>query len=310
MKKILLAFLVLNYSFANDAITTMSDYTQQAVSELAASPPLKLLKNKKGESRHEVSVGILETKTDDNATLSTGSTSYENGSASGFGVGYGYSRAFADGWAFYSWFQLVSQSGDHTQTVGSVTTTEITGFDTWSFNISTGISYEFLRNNPKHTLNTFIGFTLIHLELTGDIKTYNPSSGALQSAYKGSLDGFFPGINLGVMYSYSLWKNIEIVPYAVGIISLADECQTFRVDDVAATDGTIQDNSPECGVNTSDGDGETDIQTSIATFGFNVNYLPWDVGINFSGFLRELLRDDDEKRAPVTGSYLSLSKSF
>jgi len=308
---ILLLLLISNLVTANDSITTMSDYTQHAVIELAASPPLKLLANIKGESRHEVTLGHLKTSIDGDSTMSTGAKRTEEGSADGFGIGYGYSRSFADKWAFFSWFQFVTQSGEHTQRENGITTTRIDAFDSKSFNISLGLSYEFLRDKDKHILNTFAGVSLIHLELTGQIQNSNATNGNPETNYIGSLDGFQPAVLLGTMYSYKAFELVEIVPYAIGIISLAEECQTFRVDDVKLTDGNIRDNSPKCGVNTTDGDGETDIQTSVLTVGFRINYIPWDLGFNISGVLRDaILRDEEEDRAPVSGAFLSITKTL
>lgn len=313
MKKILFISLTLLsvYSSANEAVTTMSDYVVRAVKELAASPPLKLLENNKGESRREITLGYLETSTDDNATVSTGATSYENGSAEGFGIGYGYSYSWKDSWALYSWIQGASQSGEHTQTINGVRTNFIDAFDSKYINVTLGLSHEFFRSNKNHTLNVFAGASVYHMELSGQVQSFNPSGGAPSATYVASLDGIFPAVNFGMMYSFNYFQKVKIIPYFTGMVSLADECQTFRVDNVVLTDGRIQDNSPLCGgTNTAGGDGKTDIATDFVTIGVRFEYVPWDMGFNFSGLFRNLFRDGKEQRAAVEGAYISVSTTF
>ena len=101
-KALLLTTFFINSTIASESITTMTDYVQHAMTELAASPPITLLKNTKGSSRHELIAGYIKTSVDDNATLSTGSTSKELGSASGQGLGYGYTHSFKEKWALLS----------------------------------------------------------------------------------------------------------------------------------------------------------------------------------------------------------------
>ena len=313
MKKILLISLLLLSvnSLANEAVTTMSDYVVRAVKEVAASPPLKLLENNKGESRREITLGFLTTSTDDNATVSTGATSYESGSASGPGAGFGFSYSWKDRWALYTWLQGATQSGEHTQTINGVRTNYMDAFDSTYVNATFGISHEFFRSNKNHTLNVFAGASVYLLELSGQVQTFNPTGGAQTANYVASLDGIFPAVNFGMMYSFNYFKKVKIIPYFTGMISLADECQTFRVDNIQQTDGRIQDNSPLCGgTNNTGGDGKTDIATDFVTIGIRFEYVPWDMGFNFSGLFRNLFRDGEEQRAPVEGTYFSISTTF
>jgi hypothetical protein len=295
---------------ANDSITTMSDYSQHAMTELAASPPLLLLENKKGKVRHEIILGHISTDVDDNANLSDGTITKEKGEASGFGVGYGYNSSFKEKWSWFFWLQAAQQSGDHTQTTESITTIKISDMETLNASLSFGLSYEFLRESDKHTLNVFAGPSFLLLDVSGAIQTYN-TSGSITSAYDGSFDGVLPAITLGSMYEYKFFENFQIVPYAMVVLSLADECQTFRVDNVSLNDGSATTNSPECGSGTGTVDGETDISPSFATIGVKFNYRPWDLGFNVSGIIRDaILRSDNEERAQVKGALLSLSKSW
>ena len=307
-----LFFTLISFNLlANDAVTTMSDYAKHSMTELAASPPLLLLENKNGQSRHEIVLGYIKTSVDDNATLSGGTTAKEKGDADGFGLGYGHSKSFKDKWGRFFWIQAAQQSGSHDQTVNSTTTATIKDMETVNLNLAIGISYEFLRNLEKHVLNLFVGPSLTYLEVSGAINTYN-TSGNQTAAFDASYDGLLPSVMFGLMYEYKFIKNFQVVPYALLNLSLADECQQYRVDNVSLSDANADANSPECGGGKKGTvDGETDIAPSFASIGIKFNYVPWNIGFNISGLIRDaFLRSDNEQRAQVKGAFLSLSKSW
>lgn len=312
MKLLIISFFLISINlFANDAVTTMADYGKHSLTELSANPPLLLLENKKDKSRNEIVFGYIQTKVDDNATLSSGSITKEKGDAGGFGLGYGRSKSFKDRWAYFYWLQGAQQSGDHTQTIGTTVTATIKEMETVNINLAIGLSYEFLREMEKHTLNLFGGPSFNYLEISGAINTYN-TSGTQTSSFDASYDGLLPSVLLGLMYEYKFIKNIQIVPYALVNFSLADECQDYRVDNVAQSDGSANANSPKCGIgSTGTVDGQTDMALSFASIGVKFNYVPWNIGFNISGMIRDaFLRSDNEERAQVKGTFFSLSKSW
>lgn len=308
--KVILLSIIVHNAVANDSITTMSDYAQHSMTELVSNPTLKLLKNIKGKSRHELSFGYITAHTDDNATLSTGAITKESGESSGFGIGYGYTKSFKNKWAYYFWLQGVQQEGDHTQTTNGITTGKITDFSGVYLNISFGLSYEFLRETKKHTLNVFAGPSLMLIDISGAVQAYN-DSGAIEAAYDGSFDGTLPALMAGIMYEYKFLKNFEVIPYSILVYSLASECQEYRVDNVALNQGNSIESSPKCDPKLNSVDKETDIAPSFLSVGFKINYSPWDIGFNISGIIRDIiLRGDSEDRAQVKGGYLSVSKSW
>jgi len=304
-------------ALSNESITTMTDYSRNTMEELAATPPLVLLKNNKGESRHELIAGIYKGKVDDPATVSwinnQDITSQERGDANGFGLGYGYSKSWKDRWAWYFLFQWAKYDGSHKQTINGVTTISVDDIEGQTMVLGAGISYEFLRDIPKHTLNFFGGPAILSLDVTGQIKTYDSTNGSLSSKYQGHYDGLLPSAIIGLMYDYDFSKKYQIMPYAMLVYSFADECQTYVVDHVEKADEFVTSNSPLCGEveNTSGEDGQTDISPSFYSIGIKFTYIPWGLSVNASGMIRNLItRNDEERRAPVKGTLFSLSKSW
>lgn len=314
-EKLIICFLLIlpvHSIFANESITTMTDYSRNSMEELGASPPLSLLKNKKGESRHEIIAGLFKSDVDGKATITDGSITDELGSTSGHGFGYGYANAFAEGWAFFAWIQWSWFEGSHKQSLNGVTTITVDDIEAQSGFLTAGISYEFLRDNPKHTLNLFGGPAIMSLDVTGQIKTFDSSNGNQGSAYQGHYDGLLPSALVGVMYDYDFAEDFQVVPYAMLAYSFADECQEYRVDHVTQANEFVTQNSPLCGEKEDpNADGETDISPSFFTIGIRFTYVPWGLTANASGIIRDAIqRNDEERRAPVKGTLFSLSKSW
>jgi hypothetical protein len=312
LKLLLIIFSLISFkTLANDAVTTMTDYTQHAMTELAASPPLRLLRNTKGESRHEFVFGYIDTTVDDDAILSTGDTADEKGNAKGVGFGYGYSHSYKEKWAIFFWLQAVQQSGDHEQKIDGVVRARITDMETVNLSLAFGVSYEFLRDSENHTLNLFMGPSLLMLQTSGAIETFDASS-SYTSAFDGTFEGVLPAITLGLMYEYKVMNKLQIIPYFIVSYSLADECQSYTVDNVSLNDSGANANSPECdGVVNGTVDGETDVAPSIITVGVKFHYEPWNMGFNISGVIRDaFMRTEDEDRAQVKGALLSLNKTW
>lgn len=314
---VILTLLVCHIVQANESITTMTDYSRNSMEELAATPPLVLLKNNKGESRHEFIAGLYEGKVDDPATVTwtdgEDKTSQEKGSADGMGFGYGYSKSWKDKWSWYFWFQWAKYDASHVQTIDGVTTITVDDIEAQTMVLAFGFSYEFLRDNPKHTLNLFGGPAILSLDVTGQIKTFALDTGDLASQYQGHYDGLLPSGIVGLMYDYHFSEKFQILPYAMLVYSFADECQEYRVDKVAVADSFVTSNSPLCGEveNFSGEDGETDISPSFYSLGIKFTYLPWGISVNASGMIRNAItRNDEERRAPVKGTLFSVSKSW
>lgn len=47
---------------SNEAVAIPADYANAAMHEVAAAPPLSLVKNEKGKSHHGLSFGLVEMK--------------------------------------------------------------------------------------------------------------------------------------------------------------------------------------------------------------------------------------------------------
>lgn len=306
-------FFFWNNSFAqvDIAVSVTGDYAQQAMTELAAVPPLLLLENKEGESRSSVIAGYLELAADEDVTLADSSTAHEDGEAKGFGMGYGYSRSFSDRWAFYGWLQLAFFDGDHRQVqddVATFTTKEMSGFVA---NLNLGISYEFFRDSEKHTLNVFGGPALMFYEHFADIKTFN-TSGQQTTDFEMELSHIVPAVTVGAMYDYKFFENWKISPYGILVISLADECQSFDTPRVSLNQLSGESlSSPECEAATSFDDATTDIIPTFGSIGVRFEYLPWKTGFSVSSYLRNLiLNPDNGDKAEIKGTLLSLSKTW
>lgn len=318
MKKLTVLLMLSAYSlvFANESITTMTDYSRNSMEELAASPPLNLLKNTKGESRHEFIAGLYEGEVNDPATVAWTNgdvTSQELGSVEGHGFGYGYSKSWKDRWAWYFWLQWAWYEGSHKQSIYGVTTITVDEIEAQTGVLAFGLSYEFLRDNPKHTLNLFGGPAIMSLDVTGQIKTFALSDGSLASQYQGHYDGLLPSAIVGLMYDYNFSEKFQVLPYGMLVYSFADECQVYRVDKVAVADEYVTSNSSLCGPveNTSGEDGQTDISPSFFTLGIKFTYVPWGISANASGIIRDAIqRNDEERRAPVKGTLFSISKAW
>lgn len=312
LKLVLIGLLFSSYTQANDAVAQASEYAKQAMTEIASDPPLLLLKNKKGESRHEVAAGLLKLKSDDNdVTLTGGVKATEKGDAKGFGIGYGYSKSFKERWAYFTWLQAaVVNKGNHEQRINGVVTGKSIDFDALNVNLALGISYEFLRDLDKHTLNVFGGPSLMYLDFHSDVENYD-TSGNLTT----SLDFFFskliPTAMGGFQYEYKYFEKWQVATYALGVIRLTDKCMDWEADRVSVDIGGVDGSSPECTASGTAGRGEIDVAPSFISVGFKVNYRPWNVGFNVSSLIRNaILKPEEEEKAEVEGVFLSLTKAW
>lgn len=309
----LFIFLIFsNHSYANDAVSQASEYARQGMIELASDPPLLLLKNEKGKSRHEVLAGYMKLESDDNdVTLTGGAKAQESGSAKGFGFGYGYSHSFKERWAFFGWLQaLTVEKGNHQQIQNGVVRAKSINFDALNANLALGISYEFLRDKENHSLNLFGGPSIMYLDFHSDVENFD-SSGSLNT----SLDLFFtkviPTAMAGFMYEYKVLEKWQFASYAMGVISLIDKCQDWEADRVSVNNGGVDGSSPECTTSGSGTRGQIEIEPSFISVGVKVNYKPWNLGFNVSSLIRNvILRPDKEAKAEVTGVMFSLSKTW
>ncbi|MCO4754896.1 MAG: hypothetical protein KC478_10480 [Bacteriovoracaceae bacterium] len=311
---VFLSLLISSNSFANDAVSQASEYAKRAMTELASDPPLLLLKNEDGKSRHEFLLGYLKLTTDDDATLTDGTKAQEKGSAKGYGFGYGYSHSFKERWAFFMWLQGVTvEKGNHQQTVAGQLTAKTIDFDALNLNLALGLSYEFFRDNDKHTLNVFGGPSLMYLDFHADIENYDapPSAaGNLNTSLDFFFSKFIPTFMAGAMYEYKYFKNWEIAPYALGVIKLIDKCQEWSADRVSIN-GPVDGSSSKCPASGVANKGQIDIAPSFVSIGVKVNYKPWDLGFNVSSMIRNaIMRPDKEDKAEVEGVLFSLSKSW
>ncbi len=312
IKLVLLALCISNTSQANDAVAQASEYAKQAMTEIASDPPLMLLKNNKGDKRHEVTAGILKLKSDDDdVTLTGGVKATEKGDAKGFGLGYGFSKSFKDRWAIFTWLQAaVVNQGNHEQRVNGKITAKSIDFDALNINFALGLSYEFLRDNDKHTLNVFGGPSLMYLDFHSDVENYDQSGNITTS-----LDFFFskliPTAMGGFQYEYKYFEKWQVATYALGVIRLVDKCMEWEADRVSVNSGSLDGSSPECTPSGSSSKGEIDVAPSFISVGIKVNYRPWNVGFNVSSLIRNaILKPEDEDKAQVEGVFLSLSKAW
>jgi hypothetical protein len=302
-------------SIANDAVAQASEYAKQAMTELASDPPLILLRNEYGKSRHEILGGYMTLKSDDDAKLANGTVANEVGDAKGFGLSYGYSYSFKEKWAFVTWLQAATvESGNHTQSVGGQVTAKSINFDSLNLNLAIGLSYEFFRDNDKHTLNVFGGPSFMYLDFHSDVENYAFPPNAAGSLNT-SLDFFFseliPSAFGGFMYEYKYFEDWIVSPYALGVISLGDECQDWEADRVSVNTGNLDGSSPRCTPSGSAARGQIDIAPSFVSIGIKFRYKPWNVGFNISSVVRNaILRPDKEDKAEVTGYLFSLTKSW
>lgn len=315
MKKTFTLLLLLvssNSVQANDAVAQASEYAKQGMVEIASNPPLLLLKNEKDKSRHEIQLSYVTLDSDDDATLTSGTIAQENGDAKGYGFSYGYSWSFKERWAFVTWLQGITvEQGNHTQKISGVTSAKAKDFDALNMNLAFGLSYEFFRENPNHTLNVFAGPSIMYLDFHSDIENYNTSTGNLDLSLDFFFDTIIPTAFLGFMYEYKYFENWQISPYALGVLRLTDKCQAWEADRVSVNTGSIDGSSPECSASGNSTKGEIDIAPSFVSIGVKFHYRPWDLGFNVSSFLNNLiLRSDDDKKAEVTGINFSFSKSW
>lgn len=291
------------------AVSVTGDYAASAMTELAASPPLLLLKNEEGKKRHEVLAGYLKMSADDDAVTTSNGTAEEVGEASGFGISYGYSKSFKERWSFYIWAQAATYSGDHVQTTSGVVTTRTDEMDGLIANLALGVSYEFLKDYEKHTLNVFGGPSLMYFDAKADVKTFNAVTAAAENDIEMEISTLLPAFMLGTMYEAKWFEKWQIAFY--GMINLTfEECVAFDTPVVNLSSGNSF-SSPECDASTSLADAETDIATSFFALGFKVRYVPWKLGINISSILRNaIFSEEEDERAEVDGVLLSLSKSW
>lgn len=310
---ILLFFLFsLQNASANDAVAQASEYAKQGMVEIASNPPLMLLKNEQGKSRHELQLSYVTLDSDDDATLTNGTIAQESGSAVGYGFSYGHSWSFKERWAFITWLQGITvEQGNHTQKIGGATSAKAIDFDALNLNLALGISYEFLRENKNHTLNVFAGPSIMYLDFHSDIENYNTSTGNLDLSLDFFFDTIIPAAFTGLMYEYKYFENWQISPYALGVLRLSDKCEAWEADRVSVNTGSIDGSSPECTASGDSSKGEIDIAPSFVSIGIKFHYRPWDLGFNFSSYLNNLiLRSDDDKKAEVTGVNFSVSKAW
>lgn len=291
------------------AVSVTGDYAASAMTELASSPPLLLLRNEEGKKRHEILAGYLQLEADDTVTLSTGGTAQEVGDATGFGVSYGFSKSFKDRWSYYVWAQAATYSGDHIQTTGSVVTTRTDEMDGLIANLSLGVSYEFLRSSEKHTLNVFGGPALMYFDALADVKTFAAGTGAAENDLEMEISAIIPALTAGLMYESRWFTKWQIAFY--GLVNLAlEECVEYDSPVVNLSSGNSF-SSPECDASTSLDGAETDIATSFFSLGFKVRYVPWKLGFNVSSILRNaIFPDEEDDRAEVEGVLFSLSKDW
>jgi len=298
----------------DSSVSQPGEYAKAAMMELASDPPLIMLQNEEGKSRHELALGYMKLDSDDSdVTLTGGIKATEKGSAKGYGFGYGYSYSFKDRWAFVSWLQAVTvEQGNHEQYVDGRISAKAINFDALNINLAFGLSYEFFRENPKHILNVFGGPSLMYLDFHSDIETYT-----ISSPYNliTSLDFFFskfiPTAMAGFMYEYKFFENWIIAPYSIGVMRLVDKCQPWEADRVSVISGGVNGSSPECPSSSSATKGEIDIAPSFITVGVKFNYKPWDIGFNVSSIIRNaILRPEEERKAEIDTFLLSLSKDW
>ncbi len=298
----------------DSSVSQAGEYAKAAMMELASDPPLIMLQNEEGKSRHELALGYMKLKSDDNdVTLSGGVKATEKGSAKGYGFGYGYSHSFKDKWAFVSWLQAVTvEKGNHDQFVNGRLSARAIDFDSLNINLALGVSYEFFRENDKHVLNVFGGPSFMYLDFHSDIETYSTDSPyALSSSLDFFFSKFIPAAMAGFMYEYRFFEDWIIAPYSIGVISLVDKCQPWEADRVSVNTGGVNGSSPECAASNTASRGEIDIAPSFITVGVKFNYKPWDLGFNISSVIRNaILRPEEERKAEIETVLFSLSKDW
>lgn len=232
----------------------------------------------------------------------------EKGQSSGFGLGYGYSRSFKDKWAFFIWAQAIAVDGSSEQFLNGQMIAQADQFEVLAANLAFGVSYEFFRDSPKHTLNVFGGLSFQYLYLSSKIATYGPDP---LSDFDFETSMLMPGFVIGTMYDFRLLENWQFVPY--GILSYTTEegeCQSFEAKTVRETTSS---NGSAQGCTASDDmtRGEFKVNPSFLTLGINFNYTPWGLNLNVSSLIRNLIFDpDDENKAEIEAAYFSISKTW
>ena len=304
-----LTFSPLAHSQLDTAISVTGDYAQSAMTELAASPPLVLLKNEEGKKRSEIVVGYLKLSADDTVNVPSGSQAQEVGDATGFGFSFGHSKSFKDRWSYFAWIQGAVYSGDQTQTTNGIVTTKTDEMDGVIANVSLGISYEFLRDVEMHTLNLYGGPSLMFFNALADVATFNETTGASENNLEIEVSTLIPALTLGLMYEARWFEKWQIAFYTLGVLSL-QECVKYDAAVVNQTTGSSF-SSPECDASSDISNAEVDIATSFVSLGFKVQYLPWKMGFNISSIIRNLIiNEDEDDRAEVEGILISLNKSW
>ena len=321
MKFCLFLFLffiwITSHSQVDSAVAVTGDYAQTAMTELASTPPLFLLKNEAGKQRYGVVAGYLKLRADDTSLLSDGTNSHDDGKAEGFGLGFGYSKSFKERWSYFGWIQAAYYSGSNIQSnqASGVVLSNTEGMTGTIVSLSAGVSYEFLRNSENHTLNVFGGPSLIKFDSNAAITTFNSTTATPETRFNVEILKIIPAVTLGAMYEYRYFQTWRFTPYTLIVLSLAGECTDYEASNISLNlqAGQSSGSSPECEANTSGVGGEVDIAPSFFSFGVKVKYVPWSLGFNISSFFRNAIINavnGTPTKTEVEGIMFSLSKDW
>jgi hypothetical protein len=183
--------------------------------------------------------------------------------------------------------------------------------------LAAAVSYQFFDEDKNNfVMPVWIGPALfkrtINIDYKQDYTTAN--GGGTKYQFDAELDGITPGIMIGTQTSFSIKETVRISFYANIIMSLADDCAEYTVDNVSLdNDRSITGGVSNYGCETSTASPTTapvkvHAPRDVASLGVEFKYIPWDFSLNVSSQIRNIATPAKPEGTSIT--LLTMTKSW